>query len=54
LSAERFDEMGVMRLSIKRENKLTPDTKYVFSAHPQFVYSTMAFAFLWFVGLALK
>ncbi len=36
-------------LSIRRDNRLDDTTKYVFSAHPQFVYSTISFAIIWLV-----
>ncbi len=52
LSAEKVSTHDIITLSVKRNNKLLPTTKYVFSAHPQFVYSTIAYSILWFVGLS--
>jgi hypothetical protein len=54
LSAEKITNNTYCTLSVKRNNKLFPDTKYVFSAHPQFVFSTVAFFLLWFFSLGLK
>ena len=51
-SAQTQDQNGIEWLSVKRGNKLSPETKYVFSAHPQFVYSTAAYCMLWFVSLS--
>ncbi len=53
LSAEKITSDGACLLSMKRNNKLLPDTKYVFSAHPQFVFSTVALFLLWFFSLGL-
>jgi len=53
LSAEKQTNNGMRTLSVKRNNKLFPDTKYVFSAHPQFVFSTTTFFILWFFSLGL-
>jgi len=53
LSAEKQTNDGIHVLSVKRNNKLLPDTKYVFSAHPQFVFSTTTFFILWFFSLGL-
>jgi len=53
LSAEKITSDGQCMLSIKRNNKLLSNTKYVFSAHPQFVFSTVAFFILWFFSLGL-
>ena len=44
---------GTHVLSVKKNNQLLPNTKYVFSAHPQFVFSTVSFFLVWFVGLGL-
>ena len=41
-------------LSIRRDNKLTDTTKYVYSAHPQFVYSTISFAIIWFFATGIR
>ena len=52
ISAEEKRNDGTcVVLSVKRNNKLFPDTKYVFSAHPQFVLSTITFFIFWFVSL---
>ena len=48
LSAERLDENGTAWLAVKRGNNLRDNTRYVFSAHPQFVYSTASFFMLYF------
>ena len=53
ISAEKKTNNGTCVLSVKRNNKLLPDTKYVFSAHPQFVFSTVTFCILWFFSLGL-
>ena len=52
LSAEKITSSGAV-LSVKRNNKLLSDTRYVFSAHPQFVFSTVAFFLLWFFSIGL-
>ncbi len=54
MSAERYDDKnGAVQLSIKRNNNnLSDSTKYVFSTHPQFVFSTIAYSCLWFVSLS--
>lgn len=54
LSAEKQTNNGTRVLSVKRNNKLLADTKYVFSAHPQFVFSTSTFFILWFFSLGLQ
>lgn len=54
LSAEKQTNNGTRILSVKRNNKLLADTKYVFSAHPQFVFSTSTFFILWFFSLGLQ
>ena len=54
LSAEKQTNDGTRVLSVKRNNKLLVDTKYVFSAHPQFVFSTATFFILWFFSLGLQ
>jgi hypothetical protein len=51
ISAEKKTNDGSLVLSVKRNNKLLPGTKYVFSAHPQFVFSTVTFFILWFFSL---
>ena len=53
LSAEKQTNNGTRALSVNRNNKLYVDTKYVFSAHPQFVFSTATFFILWFFSLGL-
>ena len=51
ISAEKHVDK-LVTLSIKRDSRLSHSTKYVFSAHPQFVYSTISYACLWFVTLS--
>lgn len=54
LSAEKTNPDGSIILSVKKNNKLYPDTRYVFSAQPQFVFSTVAFFLIWFVSLGMS
>ncbi len=55
LSAEKMasDSSNARMLSIKRNNKLCDDTKYVYSAYPQFVFTTAVFCFLQLLSLGM-
>ena len=51
ISAQKHDSTPIT-LSIKRDGRLSHSAKYVSSAHPQFVYSTLSYACLWFAALS--
>ncbi len=53
LSAQRNQKNGELRLALSRKNTelCHDDDKYVYSAHPQFVYITVSYALILFVAM---